>query len=111
MAVICAAALLLVLAATLPMATAVLLAAALLLATTLGWVIGMSGHDTTRRPMTTGGLMTTGGELAGMLPGLSGVGTAAVVVGGFSGGALEAAASRLRSIPTQKSCSRSAWRS
>jgi hypothetical protein len=54
--------------------------------------------------------MTTGGG-AGRLPGLSGVGTTAVVVSGFSGGALEAAAARLRSIPTQKSCSRSAWRS
>ena len=29
--------------------------------------------------------MTTGGGLAGRLPGLSGVGTTAVVVGGFSG--------------------------
>ena len=55
--------------------------------------------------------MTTGGGLAGRLPGLSGVGTTAVVVGGFSDGAREAAASRLRSIPTQKSCSRSGWRS
>ena len=45
--------------------------------------------------------MTTGGGLAGRLPGLSGVGTTAVVVGGFPGGALEAAASRLRNPNTE----------
>ena len=45
--------------------------------------------------------MTSGGGLAGGLPGLFGVGTTAVVVGGFSDGASEMAASRLRSTPTE----------